>query len=121
MGVDAPWADGEPNNANDGEKCVEAMMNGKWNDITCNSARIALCQAPLEWTLVGDNLYLLEDAINQGPMGLWDAKHFCKGYGFQIFEPRDLASQTAVLAKIPTEHSTKRFWVNAARSPSDMK
>ena len=33
----------------------------------------------------------------------------------------DLASQTAVMAKIPTEHSSKIFWVNAARSPSDQK
>ena len=97
------------------------MMNGKWNDIACTEVRLALCQAPLEWTLVGDNLYLLGDAINEGPKGLFYARSFCQGYEFQLFEPRDLASQTAVIAKIPTEHSSKIFWVNAARSPSDQK
>ena len=62
------------------------MMNGKWNDIACTEVRLALCQAPLEWTLVGDNLYLLGDAINEGPKGLFYARSFCQGYEFQLFK-----------------------------------
>lgn len=31
-----PWAEGEPNNAGDGEDCVEGRSNGEWNDRACD-------------------------------------------------------------------------------------
>ena len=88
-------------------------MHGKWNDVACNQERMALCQAPLDWILIGDYLYLIGDAIDKGPMSFWKARDFCQNYDFEIFEPRTVEVQTSVLAKIPTEHSSKKFWINA--------
>ena len=33
------WAEGEPNNSNDGEDCAEMWFGGEWNDIACDEER----------------------------------------------------------------------------------
>lgn len=39
------WAEGEPNNALDGEDCVAfTAWNGKWNDDNCNSKFNYICE-----------------------------------------------------------------------------
>ncbi|XP_062959406.1 mannose-binding protein C [Cynocephalus volans] len=41
------WNDSEPNNADPGEDCVELQTNGRWNDISCSSSRLAVCEFPV--------------------------------------------------------------------------
>lgn len=38
------WNDGEPNNVGDGENCVVLLSNGKWNDVTCSSSFLVICE-----------------------------------------------------------------------------
>lgn len=38
------WQDGEPNNANGGEKCVETLDNLKWNDANCANEHGFICE-----------------------------------------------------------------------------
>lgn len=40
------WNDGEPNNADSAEHCVEILKDGKWNDIFCSSQLLAVCEFP---------------------------------------------------------------------------
>uniref|UniRef100_A0A8C3WJT7 Mannose-binding protein C n=1 Tax=Catagonus wagneri TaxID=51154 RepID=A0A8C3WJT7_9CETA len=40
------WNDGEPNNADSAEHCVEILKDGKWNDISCSSHFLAICEFP---------------------------------------------------------------------------
>uniref|UniRef100_A0A8D1EFN0 Mannose-binding protein C n=1 Tax=Sus scrofa TaxID=9823 RepID=A0A8D1EFN0_PIG len=40
------WNDGEPNNADSAEHCVEILKDGKWNDIFCSSQILAVCEFP---------------------------------------------------------------------------
>lgn len=42
----APWADGEPNNSNDNEDCVQARADGTWNDLPCSALLPSTCHAP---------------------------------------------------------------------------
>lgn len=38
------WNANEPNNANSGEDCVVILAEGKWNDVSCSSSRLAVCE-----------------------------------------------------------------------------
>ena len=38
------WYDGEPNNAQSGEDCVESTNFNKWNDIDCGDTRKFICE-----------------------------------------------------------------------------
>ena len=38
------WYDGEPNNAGNGEDCVEVSNFRKWNDLPCNEHRMFVCE-----------------------------------------------------------------------------
>ena len=42
------WAGGEPNNAGDGEHCVElaSWANGQWNDMPCDAEMPYVCRLP---------------------------------------------------------------------------
>jgi len=45
--VDAGWTNwdgGEPNSYGNGEDCVQAIENGKWNDISCSEPLVYICQ-----------------------------------------------------------------------------
>uniref|UniRef100_A0A8D0CMM9 Mannose receptor, C type 1b n=1 Tax=Sander lucioperca TaxID=283035 RepID=A0A8D0CMM9_SANLU len=93
------WSDGEPNNKNNVESCVESGMNsghssGSWNDLHCETYRGWLCQIRigvtpkpppdpetpdynktsdgwLEWN--GTQYY-----INKMPMAMEEARRFCQ-------------------------------------------
>ncbi|KAH7709921.1 hypothetical protein AAVH_22786, partial [Aphelenchoides avenae] len=38
------WAPGQPNNAGGTEDCVEMGHTGQWNDISCDSLRMWMCE-----------------------------------------------------------------------------
>ncbi|MBN3309151.1 MBL2 protein, partial [Amia calva] len=38
------WADGEPNNSGNNEDCAVILRNGKWNDVTCDTDHITICE-----------------------------------------------------------------------------
>ena len=40
------WADGEPNNSDEGqpENCVEIFPDGKWNDVPCSKQLLVICE-----------------------------------------------------------------------------
>ncbi|XP_005342733.5 mannose-binding protein C isoform X1 [Ictidomys tridecemlineatus] len=40
------WNKGEPNNAGSGEHCVQMLLDGTWNDVTCSSSFLAVCEFP---------------------------------------------------------------------------
>uniref|UniRef100_A0A8C9P3B6 Mannose-binding protein C n=1 Tax=Spermophilus dauricus TaxID=99837 RepID=A0A8C9P3B6_SPEDA len=40
------WSKGEPNNAGSGEHCVQMLLDGTWNDATCSSSFLAVCEFP---------------------------------------------------------------------------
>jgi hypothetical protein len=42
--VVANWNNGEPNNHDGDERCVEAYTNGKWNDIDCGEVNQVICR-----------------------------------------------------------------------------
>ena len=42
------WSEGEPNNYNDREDCVEITPDGLWNDNYCGARRRVVCELPLE-------------------------------------------------------------------------
>ena len=44
------WNDGEPNDAGGSEDCSHVIggnYDGKWNDITCSTSLVAICQWPI--------------------------------------------------------------------------
>ena len=44
------WNDGEPNDAHGTEDCghvIGGNSDGKWNDITCSTSLVAICQWPI--------------------------------------------------------------------------
>nr|XP_036293865.1 mannose-binding protein C-like [Pipistrellus kuhlii]KAF6322564.1 mannose binding lectin 2 [Pipistrellus kuhlii] len=41
------WNAHEPNNDNSGEDCVIILPKGKWNDISCSSSYLAVCEFPV--------------------------------------------------------------------------
>ncbi|XP_037352997.1 mannose-binding protein C [Talpa occidentalis] len=41
------WEDGEPNNVGSGEDCVMIKTSGKWNDISCSTSILAVCEFPV--------------------------------------------------------------------------
>jgi hypothetical protein len=45
------WNDGEPNNVNNNEDCVEVLL-GLWNDDECNRTRSAICEKKGEYAAV---------------------------------------------------------------------
>ncbi len=42
----APWAEGEPNNASDREDCLELRSSGLWNDAWCDGVLPFICERP---------------------------------------------------------------------------
>ena len=40
------WKKGEPNNHGSGEDCVLLLRDGLWNDISCSSSFLAICEFP---------------------------------------------------------------------------
>lgn len=40
------WADGEPTIEGGQLACVEMLGNGEWNDLTCDSQRLFVCEKP---------------------------------------------------------------------------
>jgi len=45
------WYDGEPNNAGNGEDCVEVSNFRKWNDLPCNEKRMFVCEFDTKFDL----------------------------------------------------------------------
>gem|GEM_PF-326014 len=41
------WADGEPNDAGDGEDCAQLRPDGLWNDLPCDRDLAYACEAPV--------------------------------------------------------------------------
>jgi hypothetical protein len=43
------WRDGQPSEHYGGveEDCVEMMKDGKWNDLSCNSTALFICEKEL--------------------------------------------------------------------------
>ncbi|XP_019594057.1 mannose-binding protein C [Rhinolophus sinicus] len=41
------WHKNEPNNAESGEDCVTILKDGTWNDVTCSSSSLAVCEFPV--------------------------------------------------------------------------
>ena len=37
------WYETEPNNAGEGEDCVECTNFSKWNDLACTEGRVSIC------------------------------------------------------------------------------
>lgn len=40
------WKKNEPNNYGSGEDCVSLLPDGLWNDISCSSSFLAICEFP---------------------------------------------------------------------------
>ena len=40
------WGDGEPNNDDGNEDCVELDYTGRWNDIPCSGTHYYICERP---------------------------------------------------------------------------
>ena len=40
------WKKNEPNNHGSGEDCVSLLPDGLWNDISCSSSFLAICEFP---------------------------------------------------------------------------
>ncbi|KAH7672963.1 pulmonary surfactant-associated protein D-like protein, partial [Aphelenchoides avenae] len=40
------WADGEPTIEGGQLACAEMLDNGEWNDLTCDSQRLFVCEKP---------------------------------------------------------------------------
>ncbi|XP_007942212.1 mannose-binding protein C [Orycteropus afer afer] len=40
------WNSGEPNDSDSAEDCVILLKDGKWNDISCSSSFVAVCEFP---------------------------------------------------------------------------
>lgn len=38
------WNEGEPNNTGQKEDCVVILLDGKWNDVPCSDAFLAICE-----------------------------------------------------------------------------
>jgi len=51
------WGEGEPNNAGDGEQCVQMYMwGGTWNDDNCSGYMQSICEIYLDGTIMTHKL-----------------------------------------------------------------
>ncbi|XP_006831170.1 PREDICTED: mannose-binding protein C-like [Chrysochloris asiatica] len=41
------WNDGEPNDTGSNEDCTILLKSGKWNDVTCSSSFLVVCEFPI--------------------------------------------------------------------------
>jgi len=73
----------------------------------------------VDWTKIGDNLYLLEDTLSQGTVSIYSANSICGAMSddeqeVKIFEPRTSEEQNMVIEKLSSWISKKKHLISGS-------
>lgn len=141
------WYPGEPNNAGDGEECVQMYIfeNGAWNDNNCNERTEYICQMPISnqhpkpsmddswpvgnckpgWWKMGKGCYRAYAAkYNRGAAGepermtFQGASQFCSQTGSKLAMMPNIHYQYFINALM--RNNGYDAWVGALRSTADL-